>query len=96
MVRASDVRAFVLAELAEPLRAKGLTPEEVPDDFDLLLEGVIDSLGIMLTIAAVEDHFGIDVDFEELDPEDLTVIGSFSRYVEDKSSSAEVPPERRR
>ena len=84
-VMAEDVRSFVLTRLAGPLRAKGLTVQDVPDDFDLLTEGVIDSFGIVELISSVLEAFGSDVDFEGLNAEDLTIIGSFCRYVAEKS-----------
>ncbi len=86
-VLAKEVRSFVLNMLEGPLAAKGLNPENVPDEFDLLTEGVIDSLGLVELIAAVEEHFHIRIDFEDLYPENLTVIGPFSRYIETKSST---------
>jgi acyl carrier protein len=79
---AGHVRALVLGELVEPLAALDLEPAAVPDDFDLLHEGVIDSLGLLEMIAAVEDEFGIEIDFEQLAADELTVLGPFCRYVE--------------
>ncbi|MFQ5792389.1 MAG: GNAT family N-acetyltransferase [Acidobacteriota bacterium] len=87
-VLAKEVRSLVLAHLETPLAANGLHPRDVPDDFDLLTGGVIDSLGFVELLAAVEQHFGIQIDFEDLDPENLTVIGPFCRYIEEKSSGA--------
>ena len=78
---AGDVRAFVVADLADALRENGIDPATVGDDFDLLTSGVIDSFGILELIADVNDHFGIEIDFEELDPEGLTIVGQFSAYV---------------
>src|SRR5262249_46782637 len=77
-----EIRSFILTRLAEPLQAKKLTPQDVPDDFDLLIEGVIDSLGIVELISAIEEQLGISVDFEELDADDLTVIGPLCRYID--------------
>jgi len=80
-VTAEQVRAVVLEELSEPIAALGLEPDQLPDDFDLLTTGVIDSLGLIELIVAVNERFGLDIDFEELDPESLTVLGPFSHYV---------------
>jgi len=81
---AADVQEFILARLQDPLRAKGLTPAEVPASFDLLLEGLIDSFGVVEIIAALEECFGLEFDFDELDADDLTRIGPLSSYVERK------------
>ena len=78
---AADVRAFVVADLADALTENGIDPDAVGDDFDLLTSGVIDSFGILELIADVNEHFGIEIDFEELDPEGLTIVGQFSTYV---------------
>jgi|GraSoi2013_115cm_1033766.scaffolds.fasta_scaffold310804_2 acyl carrier protein len=82
LVSADVVRDLVLAHLKEPLTALGYEPAEVPDDFDLLTQGVVDSLGIVQMIAAIDEHFGIEIDFEHLDPEQLTIIGPLCRYIE--------------
>jgi acyl carrier protein len=87
-VSAQEVRAFVLSELDEPLRALGLEPLEVPDDFDLHKAGVIDSFGILELITGLEDRFELEIDYEDLDPEELTIVGPFSRYVEEKSRNS--------
>ena len=81
MTSAADVRSFVLAELAPALGDAGLTPQDVADDLDLIDARIIDSLGMLEVIGAVEAHFGLDIDFEELDPELLSAIGPFSRFV---------------
>lgn len=79
---ADDVRQFILDRFAEPLSSRNLETEAVPDDFDLLGEGLIDSLGLLELINAVENNFGIEVDFDGLDPEQMTLIGPFCRHVE--------------
>jgi acyl carrier protein len=82
---AETVREAILDRAAEELAAKGLTPSDVPDSFDLLLEGVIDSFGVVELIMMLEERFGIAFDFDELPADDLTKIGALSAYVEIKS-----------
>ena len=89
-VSVEEVRSFVLAKVQTGLAANGLTPQAVPDDFDLLVEGVVDSMGLIELITAVEQNFEIRIDFEDLDPEDLTVIGPFCRYIELKSRASDT------
>jgi acyl carrier protein len=78
---AEAVRAFVLEQVAESLSAKGLTPVATPTDYDLLSEGVIDSFGIIELIGAIEQHFGVTLDFEDVDPDTVTVLGPLSEHV---------------
>ncbi len=79
---ATDVRAFLLEQYAEPLARHGVSAEQVSDGFDLLREGIIDSLGILDMVAAIEERFGMTIDFENMDAEQLTRVGALSRYVE--------------
>lgn len=86
-VTAGAVRAFLAGHFEEELAALGM-PAELPEHFDLHANGVVDSFGVLELIAAIEERFGLDVDFEELDPEDLTVVGPFCRFVEAAAASA--------
>jgi acyl carrier protein len=85
---AAAVREVILERVAEQLAAKGLTPSDVPSSFDLLLEGVIDSFGVVEIILMLEQRFEVEFDFEELAADDLTKVGPLSEYVERKSAVA--------
>lgn len=87
MPRSDDVRAFILNRYSEQLKAKGLQPDLVPDDFDLLAEGIIDSMGVLDIVNGVEEQFSIQVDLESVPPEDLTVIGPLSRHIAQVAST---------
>lgn len=87
-VSAQAVRLLILSSLEAQLTAVGLTQTDIPDDFDLLTEGVIDSLGILQLITLIEEHFDIKIDFADLTPENLTIVGPFSRYIEERAPSA--------
>ena len=53
-------------------------PAELPDDFDLLLSGVIDSFGILEMISSIEEEFQIELDVAALDAEQITIVGPLS------------------
>lgn len=84
---AEVVREAILDRVVEQLAAKGLTPSDVPPTFDLLLEGVIDSFGVVEMIVMLEQRFAVEFDFDELPADDLTKVGVLSEYVERKSRS---------
>jgi acyl carrier protein len=88
-ISVGEIRSFVLSRLAVPLAAVRLAPQDVPDDFDLLVEGVIDSLGIVELISAIEEQFNLKIDFENLDADDLTIVGPLCRYIQESSSDPE-------
>ena len=85
---AAAVRDLILERVDEQLAARGLTPSEVPDSFDLLLEGLIDSFGVVEIILMLEQRYAVEFDFDELPADDLTKIGPLAAYVERKSAVA--------
>ena len=78
---ADDVKAFVAERLQDRLRSAGLDPEALPDDTDLLASGVVDSLGVLELMTTVSDHFALDDEWEDYDPDDILLMGPFCRYV---------------
>lgn len=80
-VTPDNVRKFLLRRYSEPITAMQLHLTELPDDFDFLLTGVIDSFGILEMISAIEDQFQIQLDLALLDAEDITRIGPLVRYI---------------
>ena len=76
-----DVRSALLEALVEPLTAVGRDPAAVPDDLDLLVEGVIDSFGLLELISTLETRYATALDFSELPPEELTVVGPLTRHL---------------
>jgi acyl carrier protein len=85
-ISADSVRQFLLAKYSELIGATGADPANVPDDFDLLLAGVIDSFGILEMISAIEDQFHIQLDMATLDAEQITILGPLSRYVAENAT----------
>jgi len=80
-VSAEQVRQFILSYLSTKLYSSGRTlPSDLKDDYDLVREGVIDSLGMLRLTVELEAHFG-EIDFAELDPEEMTIVGPLCRYV---------------
>lgn len=84
----AEAREVILGAVSPGLRAKGLAADEVADDFDLLLEGAIDSFGLVELIGMLEERFGITVELERLDPDEVTLVGPLSRYVATEAGKA--------
>ena len=76
-----DVRRFLLDRYRGSIQAIGLNPDDLTDDFDFLLSGVIDSFGILEMISAIEDEFQIQLDLATLDAEDITRLGPLAQYI---------------
>lgn len=60
-----EVRAFIIGRLENKLNVFGLSARELGDDFDLVASGLLDSMAFVDLVAGTEDHYGIEIDFED-------------------------------
>jgi acyl carrier protein len=76
------IRAFVIARVVELLEEQGrsVPATELHDDTDLLLSGLIDSLGLLELTESLNEHCGFEIDFEQMDPEQMTIVGPLSDF----------------
>lgn len=79
----AEVREVLIAELGAQLAAQGRTVdlEAVTDDDDLLVSGLIDSLGLLELAAALNQFCGFELDFSSLGPDELTLVGPLCEFV---------------
>lgn len=83
----TDVRMFLKDFLGRKLEANGRGAcEDLPEDCDLLLSGMIDSMGLLDLVAAIQEFAGREIDFEILDPEEMTIVGPLCRFVSQQVS----------
>jgi acyl carrier protein len=76
------VHDFLREYVANYLRGQGReVPSDLPDDCDLLLSGYVDSLGLLELMTAIQDHFGCEIDFDELDAEKMTIVGPLRTFI---------------
>jgi len=79
------VQDFLREYVHKSLRGQGReVPADLSDDCDLLLSGYVDSLGLLELMTAIQDHFGREIDFDELDAEQMTIVGPLKRFVAEK------------
>ena len=87
-INSEQIREFLHQYIVEKSSAGGKeTPGELADDCDLLLSGMIDSLGLLDLMSAIQQHCQREIDFEALDAEQLTVVGPLCRYVSEQVAS---------
>ena len=73
------LRAFIVSELRTTIGREKLT-----DDFPLLKNYVIESMGIFLLVSFVENDVGIEVLDEEVVPQHFESIAAMARFVRSK------------
>lgn len=82
-----DVRLFLTDYMRRKLAADGRAlTGDLADDCDLLLSGMIDSLGLLDLAGALGQHFGRELTFDEIDPEQMTIVGPLCRFVAEQLS----------
>ena len=77
-----SIRRFLTDELSHNVEAGSLS-----NDYPLLEGGVLDSLGLFQLVAYLEGEFGVEIDDEELVPENFGTVSSVTRLVEKKRSA---------
>lgn len=73
------LRTFILTDLHYDGRAEQLT-----QDYALVDNHVVDSLGLFRLVSFIEEQFGVEVGDEELIPENFGTIGAMARLIERK------------
>jgi acyl carrier protein len=73
------LRRFIREELGWNGPPAALTP-----DLNLLENGVLDSLGIFQTVGFLEDEYGVEVQDNELVPENFATLASIAALLESK------------
>jgi len=77
MSNVTAIKAFIIEEFLPDVSAASL---EV--DYDLLAGGVIDSLGLLMLIAWVEERFSVRVGDQDLDPDNFRSVSAIDRFVD--------------
>jgi acyl carrier protein len=62
---------------------------QVDEDYPLLAKQVIDSLGMMKLVSLIESEFGVEVDDEDLVPDNWRTIRNIAALVESKRSPSQ-------
>ena len=71
-------QARALQEAVRRVLLEDLNLEIFDPELDLLEAGIIDSLALVGLVAGLEERFGVSVDFDTLDLEDLRSLESIS------------------
>ncbi len=60
----NEVRHFILEMIREKRIIFNISEAELKDSFDLVKSGLLDSMAFIDLIAAAEDNFNLEIDFE--------------------------------
>ncbi|MFF5449535.1 acyl carrier protein [Streptomyces sp. NPDC012888] len=79
------IKRYVIEEFMPDVDASELT-----NDYDLLTNGVVDSLGLLKLIAWIETEFDVTVDDAALDPDNFRTVDAIEAFVARASAPVEV------
>ena len=82
MPSVNEIARFIVAEFAPDVRVEELDP-----NFDLLDNGVVDSLGLLRLIAWIGDRYRLPVADMDLTPDDFRSVNAIQRFVDDARSA---------
>lgn len=90
VITPEDARMFLEQHLSRKLGANGRSKlEGLSDDCDLLLSGMIDSIGLLELVGAIQEFAGREIDFEALDPEQMTIVGPLCKFISEQTGKAD-------
>jgi acyl carrier protein len=70
----------------------GVDAKTIDDDQSFLELGVLDSTGVIELVSFLEETYGIQVDDEEMVPENLDSLNNIARYVGGKLATRAPQP----
>jgi len=76
MAYRASIKQFLVEEFMPDMRA-----DEIEDDFDLIANGVIDSLGLLKVIAWLESRHELSIDIMDMVPENFSSVGAINAYL---------------
>jgi acyl carrier protein len=79
--RELEMRRWLLELLSDDFAASGVEIDDLPDGFDLLIEGVVDSLRFAEVVADLEARLDTVIDLTEMDPLEVSRIGPLARHL---------------
>jgi acyl carrier protein len=77
METTATVTQFIVDEFAPDIDASELDP-----DFDLLENGIIDSLGLLTVLAWAEDRFGVTIDVGDIGEDDFRTVRAICSLID--------------
>jgi acyl carrier protein len=76
------IRAFIVENFLF-----GESDDNLKDDDSLLENSIIDSTGVLELVAFLEETYGIELDDEEISPENLDSIANMSKFIANKQGT---------
>ena len=80
-----QLKAYIVKEFMFDQNADAVT-----SDYDLLNNGVVDSMGILDIVSFMEEKFGVKVGDDEITPDNFRSLDALTKLVETKTGASEA------
>ncbi len=77
-----ELKEFIISELYEGIQ----NDVDIKEDDNLLVQGIIDSSGIMKLVEFMENQYNINITNEDIIPENFASLNSLQSLIEHKQS----------
>ena len=76
-----DLRAYIVGNF---LFGDESAPFAFADDDSLQERGIVDSTGVLELVCHLQEHYGIDIEDDELIPDNLDSLSKVARFIQRK------------
>jgi acyl carrier protein len=81
------IKKFIVTEFLTDVAA-----DELPSDYDLLANGVIDSLGLLKVVAWLEQEFRVEVGDLDISPDNFRTVAAIQSFIAASAGAPERVP----
>ena len=78
-----EIRSIILQFLESRAQRLGIKEKFLLSDFELLKSGLLDSMSFLDLIAALEEQFKIQIDFEDKSPSQFSTLAGLVKLVQE-------------
>ncbi|MEV8532232.1 acyl carrier protein [Streptomyces sp. NPDC051211] len=76
MARTDDIKRYLIEQFLLEVNV-----DEIDDDFDLLANGVVDSLGLLTLVGWLENTYKLDIDSLDILPENFRSVAAIDAFL---------------
>ena len=75
------IKEYIVKYLKKKMGTESNDDIYIDEDVDLIESGIINSLSFITLITDLEEQYNIEIDFDELDPSEYTIISNLASLV---------------
>lgn len=79
MASIANVKQFIIEEFVPDA-----SPDELAGDLNLIETGIVDSLGVLKIVAAIENELNVSIEPELLNVENFSSIDAITKFIDHK------------